>query len=320
VTRTYVGTQAPGDLWTWSILPGGTWNATNDTLGFMYAGTWATLPSGFVKLTIATSTDPGTAAGDAAYALEVPDSVLVVMPAGADENLILAARTGTCAAGPSLALNYVQMTDSGFDELTDEAYGVAAVTIAGSTWSGTGASYLLDGTSLGSSPLPSLTCSLGLVTNPLDPSDVSVYAPTGVLISDSGPGMGGVMGMDAPATNVDLSDVLALGREYRAFSYQDESLTGQDNRPHWARPNGTGGLAGGDYVDIETNVEDMATSATLLFTSQPLPGVVNGTLTDGAGTSPIVFMINRIAGRYFLFGVSVNTSDGLPYNFIALEQ
>lgn len=320
LTRQYVGTQEPGDLWSWSILTDGSWTARNDTLGFDYSGTWAPLASGFLELAIAATTDPGTTPGDRAYALEVPDSVLVVKPAGSTDNVIIAARLGTCPASGSRTLNWVELTDSTWDETTDTAYGIADVTIAGAGWNVVNDRYLLDGSADGTDTIPGLTCSGGLITDPGAPGEVIVLAPTGLFITDSGPGAGGVMGMDAPAANIDLADLVAPGREYRAIQYADGSVGADDSRPNWARPDGLGGLTGGDYVDVAANIEDATTAATLVFTTQPMPGVVNGTLTDSAGTSDIVFMVNRLVGRYFLFGVSVNTATGQPYNFIAIEM
>ncbi len=319
-TREYIGTQSPGDLWSWEILSDLTWTASNNTLGYTYSGTWTTLPSGFLKLTILVTDEPGAMAGDVAYALEVPDTVLVVKPAGVTSNLIIAARIGTCPGTGTLDLNWVELTSSGFNELTDTAYGTSEATISGPSWSVSNAEYLLDGSPNGVDLITTLSCSGGLITDSGAPSEVIAIAPTGVFISDSGPGAGGVIGMSEPAAPIVLSDLVAAGREYRSFQYKDASIGIADSRANWARPNGTGGLTGGDYVDIETNAEDASSTATILFTSQPSPGVVRGTLTDGAGTSDIVFMVNRIDGRYFLFGVAVDTNDGLAYNFVAIEQ
>ena len=59
--------------------------------------------------------------------------------------------------------------------------------------------------------------------------------------------------------------------------------------------------------------------ALLTFDTQASPGIVNGSLTDSAGTSPVVFLVNRLDGLYFIFGISVDTNDGRPYNFVAIE-
>ncbi len=317
--RDYVGTQSPGDLWTWSVLPGGTWSAANSTLGYTYAGTWTTLPSSYLELTITETTEPGASVGDKAYALEVPDTALVVKPAGAGSNLIIAARLGACAAGPTLALNWVEVTDATWDDATSDAYGVAAVTVSGATWTGSVDAWLLDGTSLGSDTMPTFSCSGGVVRNVAAPSEVIALAPTGAFISDNGPGGGGVMGMTVPPAPIVLADLVAAGREYRAFQYKDASSGSDDSRASWARA-GEGRLTAGDYKDIVLNLEDNLSTATITFDSQPLPGIVRGTLDDGAGSSDIIFVVNRLGGRYFMFGIAVDTSDTKPYNFVAIEQ
>ena len=316
-TREYVGTQGPGDLWTWRLDPAtNRFTATNDTTGLTYEGDWSVLPSGFLLLTISGSSDPSTAVGDKAYALEVPDTVLVVKPAGSGDNLIIAARTGTCFAGPTLTVNHVDVTDSGWSA-TSTAYGRSVVTVTGATLDVAVEKFLLDGTPNGTESVLGLTCSGGLITDPAS-SEVIVVAPTGAFITDRGPSDGGVIGMEAPAAPVDLDDVAS--REYRSFQYKDGSTGTDDSRPNWARSDGAGGLIGGDYVDIEANIEDTTNNATIEFTDQIQPGIVNGRLDDGAGFSDMVFMVNVIAGRYFIFGVGVDTNDGLPYNFVALEQ
>src|SRR5579862_1076431 len=81
--RSYVGTQGPGDVWSWQ-LTGTTFTATNQTQGFHYTGTEATLPTGFLKLTVGTTDDPNVTVGQSAYALELPGTALVMKPAGAD--------------------------------------------------------------------------------------------------------------------------------------------------------------------------------------------------------------------------------------------
>lgn len=318
-TRAYIGTQSPGDLWSWALHPDGTFDAENETLGYTYAGTYTSLPSDFLKLTVTSSTEPGMTLPGTAYAVEVPDSALVVRPVGLDSNVIVAVATSTCPAGPSFDLAWVELTRSTWDVATDDAYGTANVSVTGSTWDLVTSGFLLDGTATGTDVIAGLTCTAGIVTDPATPDAVIAIAPTGVFVRDGGPGEGGVMGMRTPSLPISLSDLVLAGREFRGFDYMDDRLATYDSVPVWARPDGEGGMHGGEYDDIETNVETADPPATIAFGAQTSPGIVNATLTDRAGTSDIVFMINKLGGRYFVFGISVDTHDGHPYNFVAIE-
>lgn len=318
-TRAYVGTQSPGDLWSWTLRSDGTFDAANETLSYTYAGTYARLPSDYLKLTVTSSTEPGMTLPGTAYAFEVPGSALVVQPVGSDSNVMVAVATSTCPAGSSFDLAWVELTRSTWDVVTDEAYGTASVSVTGSTWDLTTSGFLLDGTAMGSDVVTGLTCTAGIITDPASPAAVIAIAPTGVFIRDGGPGEGAVMGMRAPTSPVSLSDLVLAGREFRGFHYEDASLGSFDSVAVWARPDGAGSMHGGEYDDIEANVEASRPPATIAFGAQASPGIVNATLTDEAGTSDIVFMINELGGRYFLFGISVDTHDGHPYNFIVIE-
>ncbi len=159
----------------------------------------------------------------------------------------------------------------------------------------------------------------GIVTDPAEPDAVLAIAASGVFIRDGGPGQGATMGMRRPTSEISLSDLTGAGREFRGFHYKDDSTRPADSMPVWARPDGAGGLWGGEYDDIEADVETSDPPAQIRFLAQSTPGVLNAELEDSSGRSPIVFMVNRLGGRYFLFGISVDTHDGQPYNFVAIE-
>jgi len=318
-SRTYVGTQSPGDLWAWALDPDGTFTARNQTLAYDYAGTWTVLPSDFLLLTVTSTTEPGMVTPATAYAVEVPWSALVVKPAGAAANVIVAVSTTSCPSGVDMDLGWVELADASFDVASDSAYGTADVTMAGSTWDVEVDAFLLDGTSAGSDSLPGMTCAAGIVTDPADADAVLAMASTGVFVRDGGPGDGAAIGMRLPTTPVDLADLVAAGREFRGIHYRDDSPVAEDSVPVWARPDGAGGLWGHEYDDIETNVESPPPYAQVTFDTQVRPGIVRGTLTDSAGMRDIVYVIGRLGGRYFVFGISVDTHDGTPYNFIVVE-
>ncbi len=322
--RNYLGTQAPGDVWSWTITTDsegtGTFNASNDTLGNTYSGGVETLENGFLKLTVIATTDPAFVPQ---YALEFPGTALVIKPAGTG-NAIVAVALGPCPR-VSATYNWVDLFVSTWNPTTDQAYGVSVATVAGSTFNFSNTNYLLDGSSLGTSAVTGFTCSGGILRNSTDPTDptVIVATPSGAFIGDNGPGAGGIVGMRAPASNIDWNDVVLAGREYRGVYFEDGNTdpAQDDTGPLWGRPNGSGGLSGGDWSDFEGNVETTTPApGTIRFVAQNSPGIVNATLTDGAGTTPMVLMINRINGKYFIYGAQTNTSSGNGANFLAIEQ
>jgi len=318
--RNYLGTQNPGDVWSWTITTGsggtGTFNAYNETLGNRYLGNVVTLANGFLKLTVTTTTGPGPAFTPK-YALEFPGTALVIIPTGSG-NAIVAAALGACPT-VSASYNWVDLLDALWVP-ADQAYGVSLATVTGSSFDFSNTNYRLDGSVYGTDSVAGFTCSAGKLTHPADPT-VMVVTPSGVFIGDSGASVGAYVGMQAPVSNIDLSDVVVAGREYRGVDFEDASPdpTRDDTTPVWGRPDGSGGLNGGEWIDFEANIETTE-AGTITFGAQTNPGVVNATLTDGAGTTDMVLMINRINGKYFIYGAQKNTASGKGANFLAIEQ
>lgn len=318
----YLATQTPGDVWSWTISMtdgSGTFSATNETAHYAYSGTATALSNGFLNLAVTYTTDPGVASLPAyAYAMEVPGTAIIVKPVGPDSKVIVGVAQGTCPTAVA-TYNWVTIPWDTWTSATDTAYGVSSSAIAGSTFDFSHNKYLLGGATAPSSPSTSagFTCANGKFTNATEPTIIGI-TPSGVFVGDAGPGAGGFVGVQAPASDVDLMDLALAGREFRGVLFKNNT-TGQDTQPVWARPNGSGGLTGGGYIDFEANSEDMANQAALVFSSQPNPGIVSGTLTDPAAHT-FTMMINKIGGKYMIFGISTNESAAQPYNFLAMEK
>ena len=138
VAETYVGTQSPGDVWTWNLdkeqghmtasWDYGTFDDTSDDIEV--EGTFQTLPSGFIKVTI-TNAVPATAEiptdGSAwFYAIEIPDMALIIKPEGSIKgDLITMVPEGDCSNIPG-AYNYIITApgnQSDFNAITEESFG-----------------------------------------------------------------------------------------------------------------------------------------------------------------------------------------------------
>jgi hypothetical protein len=115
----YLGTQPPGDVWTWTLDHGaGTFSAQDVTNGYTYSGTLSQVTgtgivgNGFTRLSIASTTDPAASSWTKheAFAVELPGVALLVSPPGPPasinagtsngyySSLIVASAVGTCPA------------------------------------------------------------------------------------------------------------------------------------------------------------------------------------------------------------------------------
>lgn len=323
-TRTYYGSQVPGDVWTWTI-GASTFNATNYTNGYYYSGSKETLASGFLKLTIpdaASTTDPGIITFPAvAYALEFPNTVLLVKPAGGSDNLIAAVALGAC---PTTTENYnwVEIPRSGWNAANDGAYGTATFTPPGASYTITGNKYYLNGIYMVALNATA-TCAGGQFTITSGGRGTGAITPSRAFVADDGVNNGGGFGMIAPASNVDLAAVAS--KNYRGIVFKKRGPV-DETEPVGARP-GTGvdagKLIGYCYTDVEVNIECPSTDNAILdltTAAQAIPGIVNVQITDTEGVHDAVMMINIVNGKYMLFGISTNTTSAEPYNFMLIEQ
>ena len=317
-TRSYLATQNPGDVWTWSLNSDSTFSATNEETGYTYSGDLDTLSSGFLKFTIQSTTDPGATVGDIAYGFEVPDTALVIKPAGSTDAIFGVAQ-GPCPSTGTIHANSIDIPRPGWTYSVDHAYSTVTAIITGSTLEVSSDKYNLDGSLNSHEDSTGLTCADGRVTNPSSPS-VATMTPNGGYLVDSGSGNGGNFGMQAPVSDIVISDVLASGREYRGILYKDINTPSESTELIWARPNGSGGLAGGQYTDIEAGTEDTVNAANIIFNTQPVPGIYRASKTDGSGTTDILFVINRLSSKYMMFGISIDPGTSQPQVFIAMER
>jgi hypothetical protein len=317
-TSSYLGTQNPGDVWSWTITMDGSvgdFSATNETLGYDYSGDVETLPNEFLRLTVTAATEPGMSLPAIAYAVEVPDTALIVKPGG-DDPVMVCAALGVCPT-ESASYNWVPLVKNTFDAAVDTAYGVTDATVSGLDFAFDGRFFLMDGSSNGTESVTGFSCTDGRLTRTGDPMTIGV-APSGMLIGDEGPGAGGFVGMQTPDAPIDLDDLLAHGREFRGVLIKAR-VTGDENEAVWARADGLGGFIGGSYDDFEAGIEDVD-STDITFDTQDSPGVFNATQTESSGSSPLVIMVSRINGRYFIYGAGAGGTHSVAQNFLVIEQ
>lgn len=78
--RVYLGTQSPGDAWSWTIygIDSGTFEATNHENGYYYSGDFTGVGSGYNKYTVISSTQPGLSLPRDVYGLELPGTAFYI--------------------------------------------------------------------------------------------------------------------------------------------------------------------------------------------------------------------------------------------------
>ena len=310
--RLYYGTQSPGDAWTWTI-DASTFQARNERTGYTYSGDKSALPSGFLKLIVRASTEPGITLPATAYAIEYPNTVLLIKPAGPDP-MIVAVALGTCPAG-SQSYGWVNTPPVGWDATRSEAYGTATVAPPGASYSITGAKYRLDGTAVTPGVSEAATCANGQFA--IASGGTAAVTPSRAMIVDNGAG-GGVVGLITPAANVDVAAL--AGRSYRGVLFRKVSGS-DDTEPIGADPVSGGNLSGYCFANVETGAHCASGGATLLLSAatQASPGVLRFQLNDGT-LHDFVAVVSQVAGKYLLFGISTNSSSTEPYNVALIEQ
>lgn len=310
----YLGTQSPGDAWSWVISPGSV-IGTNETLGKYYAGNYTAYASGFNKMVITDTNDTsvptdGSAVG---YFLEYPNTMLIV--GGGDDRVIVCAAKATTAPGAG-PYNFVNIPWMGWSS-GDDAYGTVEVTESGGSYSFDVRTYDLSGAQVGASQEAGFTFSDGRLSKAGNPLQIFM-TPSGCYMGDSGPGNGGFAGAAKQAANV----AEACTKQYRGvlFAY-DPGTGGGETMAVGAEPHPTlsNALWGYSFDDVELNTRRTG-GVTLEFGAQQDNGILNGTMThDNGAVSAFKMVVSQVSSKYIVFGIATDGA-GYPQNFLVVEQ
>lgn len=347
-TRAYVGTQTAGDFWTWSVTTSDgteTFIAANQYTGYSYSGTATPLTgnaTGFTKLTYTASTDPDVTAGDTAYMIEIPDTVVIAVPGpftqlnngdgilytGSNNPPVMAVEQGTC---PTLggSFNWVMvppMTWCSGDDPNPQAacpqgnsvgpaYGTTQITVLDGSYGMTVQPFLLSGTAQAPFTMTGAVCSDGVIrgTDSLGRALNVAFTPSGLFFIDLPRGQGSMVGADA-GTTLNFTDFLENGRAFAGFSFmsirdfgnQNPSYTAPDTAPVQATANGTT-INGTSFSDLDSGTlvqSGSGAGAALNLVSQPSPGLITYTVQESDGTHNGVFVVTQIGGKYYFFSIS----------------
>ena len=251
-TANYVGTQSPGDYWSWTETTdngSGTFTALNNTKDFNYSGSLTSLTgnsSGFSELNITSSTDPNITTPTSAYELEIPSTMIMVAVApfytfnhSGEVQLsihgpVIAAAQGSCPSTGTTTVNWIVMPDdtwcpavganiaTGTCTKADNAYGTAVITVSlGGTYKVSVTPYLLNGNSGNDATLTACTCNGGVIQcTDLSSNPVHIaFTPSGIFIEDTA--SRGIVGVVQPTSNIDISStgLLANGNSFRGMVF-----------------------------------------------------------------------------------------------------
>jgi hypothetical protein len=262
---TYLGTQPPGDVWTWVLDHGaGTFSAGDLTTGYTYAGTLAQVTgtrivgNGFTKLSIASTTDPAAAGWtkQEAFAVEFPGVALLVSPPGPAatgnngngyySKLIVASAVGTCPTAGG-TFNTIVVPRSGWENqasvltvgqsITGPGYGTAVLGVSGGsytvggstaqvTFTYTAAGYTMDAAVTSSGPTNTYGCDGGQLTSATAGTPTVGVTPAGVLIEDMGGTDPNISGLIG-VRQTTVPSLAALQGDYLGFvfAWSDSILT-----------------------------------------------------------------------------------------------
>jgi hypothetical protein len=278
VAEVYLGTQSPGDVWSWSLdkeqghmiatWDFGTFDDPSDDIEIQ--GTFETLPSGFLKVTITQSTPENeeipTDGSAWFYALEIPGMAMVVKPEGSIKgDLISMIPQGDCADIPGTYNYIISAPGNGaeYSPITDEAFGYVAFAENGGSFDISGYKFSLNcidgGACSETGPIngiPSATCvSDGQVVISESGNTVAQgqFTNAGAMMMDFGYGNGGVFALKASdnATKASLLNNTYFGIAYLPKNNNDKTVPVQLEFIE----NDLGNMIGSGYpfTDIENN-------------------------------------------------------------------
>lgn len=247
----YKGTQSPGDVWTWALDKEqghmtATWDyGTFDDPGddITIEGTFSTLPSGFLKVTITKAVPASAEIPDDGsawfYAIEIPGMAMIIKPEGSIKGDVIAmVAQGDCADVPG-TYNYIISAPgerSNYDPITQEAFGYLEVTNNGSDFALSGYKWSLDCVNGGNctdtgviNGIPMASCKGGgdvVITDGGETVASGQFTGGGAMMMDFGFGNGGAFALKASgnATKASLLNNDYLGVAYMPKNENDKTV------------------------------------------------------------------------------------------------
>lgn len=344
VAKTYRGTQSPGDVWTWQLdkeqghmtasWDYGTFDDTSDDISI--EGTFVTLPSGYLKVTI-TAAEPASAEiptdGSAwFYALEVPDMAMVIKPEGSIKGDIIAmVAEGDCNAVEG-TYNYI-ITAPGngkdFDPVVQEAFGYAELTDTGDSYEISAYKWSLDCISGPCSDtgevngVPLAICTEGGALEISDGGSTVAqgqFTQAGAMMMDFGYGNGGFFALKASelAQKEAMANNTYIGLAYLPENNDEKTVPVQldfsldsdlDRVVGYGRP----------FTDIENNILDDQEGAGLIV-ENVVNGRAYGSMVFGELTTDMAAALHVNGNDQILIVTSTSPEEGNPPIILILAK
>ncbi len=297
--------SGPGSKWNFNLATDGTFDIARSAgvgapVDMTIDGSYSRLSSGFLKLTVGSSTGTNApAAGETAWAVEVPGYALLVKPIQANsDQIITMVAAGSCPTG-DLAANWVLVKQEvGMNASNTQAdytgtfnynatSGVASLP--------TKYSIAAPTVDLGAGVLPA---NGGCVDGIWSFSDATMY------LTNNGGAMVHTFGGSLTTEDDDnfifalkqkaIVNVSAMDGEYAGMLFDGAGTAGNKIVPiSMSCTSGT--CTGANVVNIDTGEVDATSSVTVSLTGtvdSPQPGIITGIISTGTSTGNVTCMVD----------------------------
>ncbi len=327
----YKGTQSPGDVWEWSInrtnltmtasWDAGTFDDINDDVSI--EGEVEVFDSGFLKVTI-TAASGGTEViptdGTAFfYALEVPNTALIIKPEGSIKGDLISMVAQGDANNMAGDYNYVIIAPgngANYNPTIEEAIGQVTIAPGVGGFDITGSAKSLDcydggnctySNSIGGVPTAIVeeNGNFSIYEENGNTKAAGQFTDAGVLMVDFGYGNGGVFALEQ--NNIAKSDI--FNTVFNGIAY----LPAGDDKtlPVNVVFSGTGVGEGHPYTSIEENVINEVDGITMTVSSIE-NGLISGTVSHQSGDTPFAGAILKEGDDYIMVISSTTNEVGNP--------
>jgi hypothetical protein len=314
---------------------------TSENSPVTLSGTIAPLANGDIKATVTNNGgDANEPIGDILFFRELPNGAVILEDSDnasptspwdgstSTGGVALGVASPACATGvPQIPIVLISISGDAFTPAgsnASQALIVGTATLTSTTLDGTGTGYDINGNSQGTTTSGTVTCSGNMYVPPAGSTNQPTLAfnNLGVIIGANGTGGGsspsvvGVMGFANPAS-VNVSNVISASYDGFVVNGGDSSATVQP----LTATSGASGLQLCPYTDILNNVAATGTACvTVSVTSQPYPGVLYATVSNG---SVAVVSVAQVNGKYAIFGIAdsgASTTPGVAGNFVLFQH
>lgn len=296
--------SGPGSKWNFNLAADNSFTiersaGVNAPVDMTIAGSYSRLASGFMTLTVASSTGTNApAAGDIAWAVEVPGYALLVKPmqAGSDQMIAMVA-SGSCPTG-DLNANWVLVKqDVGRDtsDPTADYTGTFSYNATSGT-PGLPSKYSLTDptTNLGTFSLGAGTCADGILS----------FAGATLYLTNNGGAVVHTFGSDLTTEDDDnfifaleqkaIGNVNTMDGDFVGMLFDEAGTAGNKIVPI-SMSCVSGVCTGYNVTDIETGAVDTSSSVTVSLTGTvdtPETGIITGTISTNTSVGNLTCMLD----------------------------